>query len=368
MVIVPQLLADARTTGHRGEICQCRFTRDGKFVLSSGWDGRVLLWEVQTGARISEIEVTSRPLTACASSPDGSKWLVGSMNGRAYQYDAVSHEMLSQEIWHTRPISRLAYSLDGRWMMSASWDREIALRSLVEKIDPVHLHGHGDLITGCQFSADAQYLLSWSHDRSVRLWSLETFSTEHEWTDHNSSVTAAAISPDSQWIISAGRDGIVLVHDVASRTVVGAIEQKAEVCDCFFLPGGKHALTVDVEGRAIFFHLPDLSPLKQLSTKHPLQSADLSPLGTQLALACKDGLVRFVQLEGIEEQPLRVIASSTDVEEPKGLGKLLGRATAKQVSQFDCPTCAATITRETAAHDQVGICPKCQQQLHFCFG
>src|SRR5581483_12291532 len=60
---------------HEGEVFSCCYTPDGAFVLSAGWDGHLRLWEVSSGAHLTALKVGNKPLSACAVSPDGKRWV-----------------------------------------------------------------------------------------------------------------------------------------------------------------------------------------------------------------------------------------------------------------------------------------------------
>ena len=63
--------------GHEGDIFACAFSPDSNFVLTSGWDGFLKLWDVRLGTSVSGFRADGRPLSACAVSPDGQQWLSG---------------------------------------------------------------------------------------------------------------------------------------------------------------------------------------------------------------------------------------------------------------------------------------------------
>lgn len=365
MVIAPRLIPASNEEGHEGEINSCRFTRDGQFVLTAGWDGKLILWEAETGRPMTDLIVSMKPLTVCAPLPDNSTWLVGDMDGKLYRFDAVSHELQSQQLLHTRPISAIEFPPSGRWCATASWDRSLILQTLVESLETYHIHSHADLVTGCRFSPDGSLLLSWSHDRSLRLWDVESRQSVCELNDHSSNITCANFSPDGAELISSGRDGLVLVHDLKSNTVIGAVEQSAEVCGCWPSLDGKWVFTLDVEGRLLMFHFEGLSPQKQLSTQLSVLSGDYSPLGDKVALGCKDGQLRFVNLDGLENQPIAVMPTGTTQQQREGIDRWIRRSKTTEVLDFTCPVCLQPFSVSPSTVDTCGPCPNCKSPLRF---
>ena len=118
---------------HNGEVFACAYSPDGGFVLSAGWDGHLRMWEASSGTHLTALRAGPKPLSACSFTPDGRRWVAGSMEGVLSFWDAQSHQFLSQSLTHTRPVSGVRFSPDGKWLASASWDRQVALRSLVSE-------------------------------------------------------------------------------------------------------------------------------------------------------------------------------------------------------------------------------------------
>ena len=55
-------------------------------VLSAGWDGNLRLWEASSGRHLTALRAGPKPLSACAFTPDGRRWVyldIGRYNGLA---------------------------------------------------------------------------------------------------------------------------------------------------------------------------------------------------------------------------------------------------------------------------------------------
>jgi len=60
---------------HKQNISALGFSADGRFLATGSEDQRCVVWDVQTGKRVQEIDTQNGPVTAVGLSPDG-KWLV----------------------------------------------------------------------------------------------------------------------------------------------------------------------------------------------------------------------------------------------------------------------------------------------------
>src|SRR3954453_17178670 len=78
-VAAPERLCAQPGEAHGGGVFCCTYTPDGAFVLSGGWDGWLRLWDASSAAVITGFQAGPKPLSACAVTPDASRWVSGSM-------------------------------------------------------------------------------------------------------------------------------------------------------------------------------------------------------------------------------------------------------------------------------------------------
>src|SRR5262249_32151365 len=208
----------------------------------------------------------------------------GSMEGLLGIWDGVSYQSMLSFVAHTRPISSIAFAPDGQTLITASWDRIIAVRKVGKEREGRNLAGHTDIVAGARFTLDGQHLVSWSYDGTIKFWDLGLFKDVTTLTGHTDRVTTVAFSPDGQTLLSGGRDGMVRLWDVQNKSEVAALNVGAEVRGCFCLPDAETAVVVDLVGRVFLFSLPTFQVEAQMQAPTRVVSGDLSPSGSQLAL------------------------------------------------------------------------------------
>src|SRR5262249_40681171 len=131
--------------------------------------------------------------------------------------------------------SALAYSPDGRWLAVLAPDEmTVLLLDARTHETTVRLIGHENTVSQAAFSPDSRYLASCSRDRTVRVWSVEgegwrvegersTLSspaTHHPLPStvlrgHTEEAFAVAFHPNGTLLATAGRDGAVVLWDLA---------------------------------------------------------------------------------------------------------------------------------------------------------
>jgi WD40 repeat protein len=367
-MVVPTLrLLNAEKTGaaHGGDVLASCFTPDGQFVLSAGWDGCLRLWETDRGSQVSALKVGPKPLSACAVSPDGKHWLSGSMEGLLAQWDAVSHRQLSLFLAHTRPISAIVFGGQGKLMATTSWDRQVILWDPAKEREGRTLHGHADIVAGGRYTPDGRHFLSWSYDGSVRLWEVSRARLVSELNEHADRVTAGAVCPEGHWLASGSRDHSIKLWDLSSGSSVGSLQLAGEIRACFFLLDAVTLVTVDSNGLLQIHSVPDLEPLGKLATRLPVQTAELSPSGAQIALGCADGRVYLVAVDGFDSVPLLVTPTQTGQKTANVFQRLLGKSRVTYTYQCTCPACRQSFELPSLTPLQSPSCPHCRRSLRF---
>jgi WD40 repeat protein len=154
-----------------------KFSRNGKWLLAAGGRGgaagKVVIWDVTTGKRVTEIGEETDAILAADVSPDHKLVALGGPGKLVKIYDVATGEMKHRIKKHTDWVTAIEFSPDGT--MLASGDRnggayvwEAATGGIV-----FTLGDHKDAVTALSWRADSQMLASASEDGRVILWFAE---------------------------------------------------------------------------------------------------------------------------------------------------------------------------------------------------
>jgi WD40 repeat protein len=311
MIKLRLLPAPPARPGQDGELSTCAYTPDGSQILSGGWDGVLRVWDADTGLETESLRASDKPIIACAVSPDARFYLSACLNGFLAHWEAKTRVKAAYFLAHWRPVSCIAFGPGGQLLATASWDMNLILWDLGSDRDWRSLTGHEDIVAGCRFTPTGDQLLSWSHDGTLILWDVQEATPLREFIGHRDRVTAADISPDGRWAASGSRDCTLRLWDLEQAQEISSNALACGIRGCFFLPDAKTLLAVNDDGCLSIHHLPGLEQQSELLTELQVLQGALAVHGRQLALACSDGRIHRVGLEGVE-LPMKPQSAGTE--------------------------------------------------------
>jgi WD40 repeat protein len=263
-------LYDLTTRAPAGELafpegipCVLRFSRDGATLLVAGGkvvqSGRVVLFDVRTGARkatlgeesdsilaadlssdnklvalggpgkivkvyqvsdgklVYQIKKHTDWITALEFSPDGSKLATADRAGGIYLWEAASGGIIVSLAEHKDSVNALSWRSDSRMLASASEDGQIVIWDAQDGFPAANIaKAHTGKtppngVLSVQFMADGR-LASVGRDKTIKLWSLDGKPAGAA-PASDSLLTKVAASWDSKLAIAGDYKGQVVVWD-----------------------------------------------------------------------------------------------------------------------------------------------------------
>jgi WD40 repeat protein len=163
----------------KDRISFCRYSPDGKLVLSCSWDKTTKIWDASTGRLLHTLHTDF--VSRCDFSVDGQSLVVAACGAVLRVFGEECHETLA--VWdvgtgkvrhalegHLDRVSACCYSPDGLTILSCSWDRTLKLWDANTGRHKCTLHGHQDRVTTCTWSPDGRSFVSGSDDKTLKIW------------------------------------------------------------------------------------------------------------------------------------------------------------------------------------------------------
>jgi eukaryotic-like serine/threonine-protein kinase len=279
---------------HDGAVNDIRFSPDGSRVLTAGNDGKVHLWDSETGEAVFPPWTVGGTVTHAVFSADGRRIAAAGRNGTARVWDTASGQPLTPPLSHNGPIRWIDFSPDGRQVVTAAGKAARVWDVATGKPLPGALH-HDDQVNVALFSPDGRWLATAGDDGLVHIWDAANRQPTTLVLPHDRAVLCLAFSPDSKWIASGSADRTVQVWNVADGASVGQpLRHHGGVLHVAFSPFGHRLVSCSEEGTTLIWRIGDDEPMVEpLRHKSIVHWAVFSPDGCRVATASDDNTARL---------------------------------------------------------------------------
>jgi|GEM_PF-4627260 len=269
--------------GHTRTINTVEFARDGSLVVSASEDGRVIIWDAESGEPIREILVPGRVgikgatlshdsellliwsneamrligiqserflefgigddglvrigeetdrIRSAIFSPDGSFIITTGSNGRSSPevWDVQNRTLLRRLPEHTGPINSVAVSSDGQFVLSSSDDFTMILSSLVSGAEVKRYNAHQNRVVKAIFTDVDQRIVSTSSDGQMYLWDKLAISRSAQSLDGYDNINVDAIVQlpfDPELFLTSSSDGELGIWSTVSGTLIQSFSSTA---------------------------------------------------------------------------------------------------------------------------------------------
>jgi WD40 repeat protein/serine/threonine protein kinase len=232
------------------------FSTDGRLLLAGDQHGALRLRPVPTERQADRIlrnrSGPNKSVAIAVVSSDGRKILSASVDGRLTLWDRESGRRIPHKGESAVRVTSVAFSPDGRRALSAGQDKILRLRDLDSGHVIREFSGHRDQVSSLAFSPDGRFAYSASggpgtqrngSDFAIRVWNVETAKEERRLEGHNGPVFGIAVSPDGQRILTRGDTTMILWDTVAGRDICRWEGQRGLCGNVAFLPDGRRAVS-----------------------------------------------------------------------------------------------------------------------------
>ncbi len=301
------------------------FTPDGRrLVASSGREGTVRVWSVDTGAELLVLDQHARadaPVHAVIGidvSPDGSRVATAGADGSARIFDAATgRQLLVIRGHHCVPgglcvVNRAVFNGDGSRIATTGWDATVRIFDAATGRQLRVLRGHepgGFGTYPVEWSPDGTRLLSTAPD-GTRIWDARTGRQLLALPPSGGPGYSAAWSPDGGQVLTESGIGPV-VWDASTGERLRTLETSSASGGMVFSRDGSRLANTTVDERGFAIRIWDWpGGVETLRLRDSGLRVGLSPDGRLLAGVRQRQPVPFVRVWALDPALLLRIARS----------------------------------------------------------
>ena len=190
--------------------------------------GRIILWNAVTQANMITFQADMQGARSLAFSPDGKTLASGSNDGKIKIWDVETGKN-SSLAGHADAVRSIVYSPDGTKIASAGTYSDHTIK-LWDAVTGNHIHTmHSNNIMSIAFSPDGTQIVSGGGPQPqesgrIKLWDVRTGRKIATLSGHARDVQSVAFSPDGTQIVSGSEDNTIKLWNVSSHTATATLE------------------------------------------------------------------------------------------------------------------------------------------------
>jgi WD40 repeat protein len=202
--------------GHTDQVTAVALSKDGKWLVTGGWDDTARLWEVATGKQIHAYRHNSdgQMVRSVTLSDDG-KWLATGSFGAARLWEVATGKLIRVFRGHEWGIDAVVLSKDGKWLVTGGDDARLWNAMTGQLVFTFKAEAEPSSILCAAISKDGNRLVlgSW---QTAHLWDLAERKFVRSFSGHSLFVQSVALSPDGKWLATGSSDCTACLWELAT--------------------------------------------------------------------------------------------------------------------------------------------------------
>ena len=198
----------------RGNVLFAVYSNDGKRILTTSDEGKVVIWDAASAKPIGKISAHKQAITFAAFSRDDKLFATASKDKTAGIWDVENGEEIAVLRGHQDDLLSATFSPDGSKVVTTSKDETVRVWDISSTIRLEKLLQNDDsTITTATFSRDGTKILTGSKNSTARVWDTKSGAPVSPPLTHTDSIKSVAYSRDGSYILTSSYDMSLRIWD-----------------------------------------------------------------------------------------------------------------------------------------------------------
>jgi WD40 repeat protein len=250
--------------GHNGEIRSVAFVPGKNEFFTSGSDGQVLRWSMDSKEQTLQVVYSgSDIIDVLTVSPDASWLAMGSGNSTIKMIPLKGNKAGFDMSGISGKIKSLIFSFDGKYLYSASLDGKVLKWDIAARTN-TNISDGSILITSIDISKNGKYLAGISSDGNVVLWNPEVKSDNFRLNTSKKNIKVIRFNPENNLLAIGDVNGNVELWDINQNKLISEVKaHTAQINDIQFNTTLKQMATAGNDKTIKLFNIKDPSDLTE---------------------------------------------------------------------------------------------------------
>ena len=262
-----------------GQPWDLKFSRSGKLLLAAGGhsakSGRVVLWNIESGERVTTLGEEYDTVLAADISPDQSTVALGGPSRLVKIHSTKTGEAEYKLKKHTDWVTAVAFSPNGEFLATADRNGGVVIWDADNGQELFTTVGHKTAVTSLSWRDDSRVVASSSEDGSVKLWETSEGKQARTWNAHTAGAMCVAFSHEGN-TVTCGRDGSVTTWSADGSKLKSCEFFGETALRCAFSHDGSRIIARYFAGRVAVWNAANGKRLGTLDANPPLLSDQLA--------------------------------------------------------------------------------------------
>lgn len=205
------------------------YSEDNNCVLSGGEDMKVTLWNPATLEISATYEGHTGSIKSLDVSQDGNYLATGSSDNDIRVWNINSNDLIYELKAHKKEVNAVQFNPEGTRLASGSADNQLILWSMRNGNIIASTDAHKGWIRDVEFSSDGKMIASCGDDKLIKIWNATDLSLIITLSGHKDWVQTIDFTPDGKYLISGGHDQLIILWDIASGEILNKSQKQGQI-------------------------------------------------------------------------------------------------------------------------------------------